>query len=95
MIPLEALLALSIACAVLALCSLVFKKPALKLALGAAGLVLAVICALGVREAYAQSGGPDELSDQLIVAGCYAAAAAAGLAGAVSGAIKLRKSKAD
>ena len=93
MFPLEVALIFSIVCAVSALAALLVRRPEAKIILGALAVILAVACAMSVRAAYVQSGGPDEPSDHWTVVVCYAAVIAAGGIAVLRGALKRRKAK--
>ncbi len=88
--PLTLTLCLSVLSAALAFTALFVRKPIAKAALGAVCTALALFCAVVVRSAYAQSGGPDSLSDHLIVAGCYAAVIAVGIFNVIRGLKRLK-----
>lgn len=83
-------LGLSVLSATLAFTALFVRRPAAKATLGAVCTALALFCALVVRSAYAQSGGPDSLSDHLIVAGCYSVVIAVGIFNVIRGVKRLK-----
>ena len=93
MFPLEVALVFSVVCAVSALAALLVRRPEAKIVLGTLAVILAVVCAMSVRAAYVQSGGPDESSDHWAVVVCYAAVIAAGGMAALRGTLKRRKAK--